>query len=127
MKTKLIGCTVFLFVVIGVILSSGHLTSFIDFTGIAFVVIAACGLSLMRYKKGDGRENFFKSLKKYAIPCGILGCLIGTIHIALHSLNTGMVNPANVFGGFGVALLTVFYGLILYFIIDALTEGKPIN
>jgi flagellar motor component MotA len=73
----------------------------------------------MKYQKGDVKSDFLTSLKRYSIPSGVIGCLIGFIQIGAN-----VSNPAQIPAGVGVAILTIFYGLILYCIIDALAEQK---
>ena len=123
MKTKIAGILIFLFGVVGAtLLGAANLGSFIHFPSIGYLLIIAGGAALIRYRKGEGKAGFFKNLKKYLIPVGILGFLTGLIQMASHNLIADTINPATLLAGFSVAVLTIFYALLLYCIIDAVVE-----
>ena len=111
-----IGLLIFLFVLVAGIFVGGSLLQFIHFPSIGFVIIASGGLALMKHRKGEGGQDFLAHLKRYAIPAGVIGCLIGLVQVGNNASNLEQI-PA----GVSVAVLTVFYGLILYCIIDAFT------
>jgi len=119
MGTRIIGLFIFLFIIIASIWLGGSLVQFVHFPSLLFVIIVSFGLALMKYQKGDGKSDFLTSLKRYSIPSGVIGCLIGFVQIGAN-----VSNPAQIPAGVGVAILTIFYGLILYCIIDALAEQK---
>lgn len=52
----------FLFIVIGSIAAGAEWTAFINIPSIGFVVLAAVGLALMKYKAGAGKAEFTKGL-----------------------------------------------------------------
>jgi flagellar motor component MotA len=114
-----IGLLIFLFVLVAGIFVGGSLLQFIHFPSIAFVIIASSGLALMRHREGEGRQDFLAHLKRYAIPAGVIGCLIGLVQLGQNASS-----PEQIPAGVSVAVLTIFYGLILYCIIDAFT-GHP--
>ncbi len=122
MKTKIAGILIFLTGVVGATLFGANLGALIHFPSIVYLLIVGGGAALIRYRKGDGKTGFFKNLKKYLIPVGILGFLTGLIQMASHHLITDTINPAILLAGFSVAVLIIFYALILYCIIDAVTE-----
>ncbi len=76
-----IGLLIFLFVLIGGIFVGGSVVQFVHFPSIGFVIIASSGLALMRHREGDGRQGFLAHLKRYLIPAGVIGCLIGLIQM----------------------------------------------
>ena len=115
------GVLLFLVGVVGSILAGQYLGSFIHIPSIVFVVVVGGGLALMRYRRGDGRVKFLESLKRYVLISGVLGCIIGVIQMASHYSKAEAFNSANIFAGFGIAVLAIFYGLIFYCIIDAFT------
>jgi len=119
MIIRIIGLFIFLFIIIASIWLGGPLGQFVHFPSLLFVVIVSFGLALMKYRKGDGRSRFMTNLKRYAIPSGVIGCLIGFVQIGAN-----VSDPSQIPAGVGVAILTIFYGLILYCIIDALAEQK---
>jgi len=118
MKTKVVGCLAFLLVLIAGFLSEGDPKIFINLPGIAFVVVAAVGLALARYRKGDGKSEIIENLKRYSILSGVIGCLIGFVQIGWHVSEPRMLPMA-----IAVPILTIIYGLILYCIFDAFTEN----
>jgi flagellar motor component MotA len=123
MKMVIEGLFVFLVVIVGSIACGPSVGFFVNFPSVIFVVGTAGGLALMKYKKGDGAVKFFKSSKKYLIIGGILGCMVGIVQMVSNcNGDSNTFNANNIFIGFGVCLLTTFYGLILYCIVDALTE-----
>ncbi len=119
MTTKITGLFIFLFIIVASIWLGSHLLQFIHLPSIGFVIILSLGLALMKYQKGNGKLSFITNLKKYSIPSGVIGCLIGIIQMC-----SNYTDPAQLPAGFSVAVLTIFYGLILYCIIDALVEQK---
>ena len=119
MVTKIIGLFIFLFIIAASIWLGGSLVQFVHFPSIGFVIILSFGLALMKYRKGDGSSSFFTNLRKYSIPSGVIGCLIGFVQ-----MGANISDPAQIPAGVGVAVLTIFYGLILYCIIDALIEQE---
>jgi flagellar motor component MotA len=119
MGIRIIGLFIFLFIIIASIWLGGPLGQFVHFPSLLFVVIVSFGLALMKYRKGDGKSVFMTSLRRYSIPSGVIGCLIGFVQIGAN-----VSDPAQIPAGVGVAILTIFYGLILYCIIDALAEQK---
>jgi flagellar motor component MotA len=119
MGIRIIGLFIFLFIIIASIWLGGSLGQFVHFPSLVFVVIVSFGLALMKYRKGNGRSGFMTNLRRYAIPSGVIGCLIGFVQIGAN-----VSDPSQIPAGVGVAILTIFYGLILYCIIDALAEQK---
>ena len=117
MKTRLVGLLIFLFVVIACIAIGGGPLRFFHLPSIGFVVFASCGLALMKHRKGDGKSGFITSIKRYSIPAGVIGCAIGLVQ-----LGQNVADPAHIPGGVAVAVLTIFYGLIFYCIVDACAE-----
>ena len=111
-----IGLLIFLFVLVAGIFPGGALLQFVHFPSIGFVIIASAGLALMRYREGDGRQDFLAHLKRYAIPAGVIGCLIGLVQVGQNASD-----PEQIPAGVSVAVLTISYGLILYCIIDTFT------
>jgi len=122
MRIKILGLLIFLFVIFSPIYIGGGPLRFVHFPSIGFVIILSSGLALIKYQKGDGKLNFITNLKKYSIPSGVIGCLIGIIQMC-----SNYTDPAQLPAGVAVAVLTIFYGLILYCIIDALAEQKQIT
>ena len=119
MGIRIIGLFIFLFIIIASIWLGGSIGQFVHYPSLIFVVIVSFGLALMKYQKGDGKSDFMTSLKRYSIPSGVIGCLIGFVQIGAN-----VSDPSQIPAGVGVAILTIFYGLILYCIIDALAEQK---
>ncbi len=119
MVTKIIGLSIFLFIIIASIWLGSHLLQFIHLPSIGFVIILSSGLAMMKYQKGNGKLSFITNLKKYSIPSGVIGCIIGIIQMC-----SNYTNPAQLPAGVAVAVLTIFYGLMLYCIIDALVEQE---
>ncbi len=111
-----VGLLMFLFVLVAGIFVGGSLFQFVHFPSIGFVIIASGGLSLMRHRKGEGRQVFLAHLKRYTIPAGVIGCLIGLVQVGQNASS-----PEQIPAGVSVAVLTIFYGLILYCIIDTFT------
>ncbi len=111
-----IGLLIFLFVLSAGIFLGGSLVQFVHFPSMGFVIIASSGLALMRHRKGDGTQDFLAHLKRYAIPTGVIGCLIGFVQ-----MGRNLSSPEHIPAGVSVAVLTIFYGLILYCIIDTFT------
>ena len=119
MGTRVFGLFIFLFIIVASIWFGGPLGQFVHFPSIGFVVIVSLGLALMKFRKGDGSSVFLSNLKRYSIPSGVIGCLIGFVQ-----MGANVSDPAKIPAGVGVAVLTIFYGLVLYCIIDALTEQE---
>ena len=120
MKTRTLGILIFLGGFIAAVAAGGNWESFVHIPSIAFIVILSGGLALINYRRGGGIVMLLKCFKKYVIPCGVLGCITGLIQMANHLDSS--TDIANMFPGFGVAFLTVLYGLILYYILNALTD-----
>ena len=120
MKTKIAGVLLFLTVVVGTVIYEGACAIFINIVILGYVAIVSVGLALIRYRKGNTKIDFFKGLKKYVIISGILAFLTGVINMASHCLDTRTFDSAAIFGGSGVAIVAVFYSLILYSLIDAI-------
>jgi len=114
-----IGSLVFLFVLVGAIFVGGDLLQFVHVPSIGFVIIASGGLALMRCRKGDRRRDFLTHLKRYSIPAGVMGCLIGLVQLGQNASS-----PEQIPAGVSVAVLTIFYGLILYCVIDTFTGHR---
>lgn len=119
MGIRIIGLFIFMFIIIASIWLGGPLGHFVHIPSLLFVVIVSFGLALMKYRKGDRRSDFMTSLKRYSIPSGVIGCLIGFVQIGAN-----VSDPSKIPAGVGVAILTILYGLILYCIIDTLAEQK---
>jgi len=111
-----VGLVIFLLVLLAGILLGGDLLQFVHFPSVGFVIIASSGLALMKHRKGESRQDFLSHLKRYAIPAGVIGCLIGFVQ-----MGQNVSDPKHIPAGVSVAVLTVFYGLILYCIIDTFT------
>jgi len=116
MKTKVMGIIVFLLGVVGAI-SLGWHEIFINIPSVMYVVLVAGGLALMRFRRGDGVAGFLKNLKRYAIVSGVLGMMTGLLQMA----SAGSFDLAGFYVGFGTSLLTVFYGIIFYCVLDTFT------
>ena len=110
---------IFVFVVaIGVaILLGPERYMFINVPTAVFVILVAGGLGLASYR-GGGLLGYIEACKKHFISAGILGTIIGTIQVL-----TIVADPSGVGIGIAVALLSVFYGVVLYCISDALVAG----
>ena len=119
MKIRMIGLLIFLVAVVGAIICGGSWASFIDPAGIAYLLLVVGGLALIRFKTAKNQTSFFVCLKRYAIISGILGFLTGFLQMASHYCSMKTFNPAQIFAGFGVAVSTIFYALILYCVLDA--------
>ena len=119
MRIKILGLLIFLFVIFSSIYIGGEPLRFVHFPSIGFVIILSSGLALIKYQKGNGKLSLITNLKKYSIPSGVIGCLIGIIQMC-----SNYTDPAQLPAGVAVAVLTIFYGLILYCIIDALAEQE---
>jgi len=117
-----IGLLIFLFVLVAGIFVGGSLLQFVHLPSIGFVIIASSGLALMRHRKGEGGQDFLGHMKRYAIPAGVIGCLIGLVQVGNNASNLEQI-PASV----SVAVLTIFYGLILYCIIDTFTGHQRVG
>ncbi len=111
-----IGLMIFLFVLVAPIFVGGGPLRFVHFPSMGFVIVASSGLALMRYRKGNGKQAFLASLKRYAIPAGVIGCLIGLVQLGQNASS-----PEHIHAGVAVAVLAILYGLILYCIIDTFT------
>jgi len=118
MKIRIIGFLIFLVGVVGAI-SCGWYDMFLNIPSAAYVALVAGGLALVKFRKGDGVAGFLKHVKRYAIVSGILGMMTGILQMASAASGTKTFELSNIFAGFGIALLTVFYGLIVYCILDA--------
>jgi len=88
---------------------------FIDIPSILIVLLVGGSLGMASYK-GGGFVGYMKACKKHFISAGILGTVIGMIQI-LQNLS----NPEHIGPGLAIALLTIFYGVILYCIADAIS------
>lgn len=119
MRIKILGLLIFLFVIFSSIYIGGEPLRFVHLPSIGFVIILSSGLALIKYQKGNGKLSLITNLKKYSIPSGVIGCLIGIIQMC-----SNYTDPAQLPAGVAVAVLTIFYGLILYCIIDALAEQE---
>ena len=117
MKTAIVGFLVFLSVVVGTILHCDESGNFIDLCGIGVVIIVAGGLALMRYRKGDTKLEIAENLKRYAIPAGLIACLIGLVNTGVHT-----IDPKTLSVSIAASILPVLYGLILYCILDTFTK-----
>jgi len=115
-KTAITGFSIFLLPIVGCIILGGDPWVFIHIPSIGFVVIAAGGLALMRYRKGQGKSAIVENFRKYVIPAGVLGCLVGFVQSCRHLSDLEKLPAA-----MGVAVLSVFYGLILYCVLDTFT------
>ncbi len=122
MKTKAAGILIFLTGVVGAIICGGSYCAFIHFPSIGYLLLVAGGLALIRYKTVKNQTNFFVCLKRYVIVAGVLGFLTGFVQMAVHFRGMETFTPAAMWGGFSIAVLTIFYALILYCILDAVTE-----
>lgn len=114
-----IGLLVFLLVLVAGIFPGGNLLQFVHFPSIGFVIIASGGLAVMRHRRGEGIQDFLAHVRRYSIPAGVIGCLIGLVQLGQNASS-----PEQIPAGVSVAVLTIFYGLILYCIIDTFTGAK---
>ena len=115
---KIIGLLLFAVVIIGsIILSGDSLEGYIHIPCIAIVVGSAAGLAIIRHKKGDNFSRFLQNAKRYVIHTGVLGTIIGFIIMGTR-LSVADYGP-----GSAVAFLSIFYGLIIYCLLDAF-EGR---
>ena len=87
---------------------------FVHIPSAVFVVGVAGALGLASYKDG-GLIAFIGCTRKFFIPVGITGTLIGVIQM-LQNLK----DYAEIGSCLAVAFLTVFYGVICYCIADAI-------
>lgn len=130
-KTYFISLILLLVVVaFGVILGGADVTAYIDFPSMVIIVLPVIFVLLSAYSAGDiGRafsrpfaddagleellqaENIFKSMRKTMWFAGAIGFFIG--NIAMLSL----LITENYFSGFAVAVLVLFYALILDLIV----------
>jgi len=124
MKTITIGLLLILLSIGGAIAFGANWEFFINFPSAAIIVLIAGGLTLMRYRKGESLVNILASVKKYCLLSGFIGCMIGMLQVAFSFHGRDTFNIPGIFVGFGTCLLCVFYGLILYCIIDAIQLKK---
>ena len=113
--TFVLGAAIFCAIIAIVLLFSGTFMAFIDIPSGLFVIGGAGALGLAGYKKKTGFIAYIKQCRKSLIPVGILGTVTGLILI-LQNLS----DPANIGQGMAIALLTVFYSIILYCVATSL-------
>jgi flagellar motor component MotA len=113
-----LGVSVFLMVLVFAIFAGGGPQSFVHFVSAIFVLATAGGLGLAGYR-GNGFVEYIASFKKHLIPCGVLGIVIGVIQM-LRNLS----DPESFGAGLAVALLTLFYSLIVYGICEAFVNAN---
>ena len=95
-----------IFVVLGVILS-GTLWSFpVDRTIQAF--FDACSIEVVDEERAKQGYKVFQSMAEYALGGGILGTVIGLVKMLKDMSDPTAIGPA-----MAVALLTIFYGVLL--------------
>jgi hypothetical protein len=127
MKMGTIGVLVFL---VGFLLPisshwcGGNLPAFIHIPSLLYVTVLPASLAMVKYRKGGDKSKLLNSFKRYLIPCGVMGTLTSVIQMASAYLKAGTLNPVNLLAGFSVAVLTILYALVLYCVIDVLTEQK---
>ena len=110
---------IFVFMVgtgVAILLGPGKLM-FIHIPTVIFVIPVAGGLGLASYR-GGGLLRYIEACKKHFISAGILGMIIGTVHATAN-----LANLSTILIGITVALLSAFYGAVLYCISDALVAG----
>ena len=113
-----LGVSVFFMVLVFVIFAGGGPQSFVHFISALFVLATAGGLGFAGYR-GNGFVGYIASFKKHLIPCGLLGIVIGVIQM-LRNLS----DPESFGAGLAVALLTLFYSLILYGICESFVNAN---
>jgi len=117
---KTIGLIIFLFFAVFYPMNrAGMLMMIADPIPMVFLVGAAGGLGLMRYSKGDGIAKVCKSLKVYLILCGLILTLVSAIIVCWNRTDWAGSGPA-----FAIAILPIFYGLILSCITSAFEASK---
>ncbi len=117
MNTKLLaflGLVIFASLVIGSIALGRSGLVFVRIPSAVFVVGVAGALGLASYK-GGGIVAYIACCKRFCIPAGITGTLIGVVQM-LQNIS----DYAQIGAYLGVAFLGVFYGVICYCIADAI-------
>lgn len=112
--TAILGIIVFMVAIVGAIKMGGRIMTFIFIPAGFLVVLVAGGLGLACYR-GGGLLGYAEACKKHFISAGILGTIIGIIQMLAH-----LEDPSAWGRGAAVALLSVFYGVVLYCISDVL-------
>lgn len=114
------GALLFLFALLAAILTAGMvLTNFLDAASLLFVLLSGAGLALLASAKNLSWRQFFSNMRVTSLIGGGLCTLIGIINFSFnaHSL------PADAFApSIAVALLGLFYGVILCGLSIALTK-----
>ncbi len=87
---------------------------FIHIPSAMIVLGVAGGLGLATYK-GGGIIAFIDCAKRFCIPAGVIGAMIGIIQM-LQNLK----DPDQLGSGMAVALLTAFYGVVCHCVADAI-------
>ena len=120
MKTRIIGILLFHAIIIYAVSSKTGIKNFIDPATLLFIIIAAGGLTLMKYRKGCDIFELLTSLKRYLILAGVIAGIIGFIIIVLNVDNWNAIGPA-----VGITLLSILYALMLYCVVDTFIEKNP--
>jgi hypothetical protein len=83
------------------------------------VLVLAGGLTLISYRKGIGRNRILLRLKKYLIFSGCFWALVGAIQLFRYYQEITLETVQKLIPGFSVVLLTLFFGYIFAYILDA--------
>jgi len=114
MRTRIAGLVLFLLALGLYMLAGGPPERFVYLPGLVIIVFCTAGLTLMRYKKGDGNQKILKDIRKNLILSSLLAPFISFIDV-LHHID---LFPFM----FGQCLIAPLYGLILYCIIDTFID-----
>lgn len=112
--TFVLGMFIFFFLIVGSIALGRSGLVFVHIPSVVFVIVGAGALGLTTYK-GGGLIAFIGCCKRYCIPAGVLGAMIGVIQMLVCLKDVEALRP-----GIAICLLTVFYGVICYCLADAI-------
>ena len=109
------GLTIFISLIYSILFFEANPRMFFHFPSLIYVVFAGASLGLACFR-GGGFLKYIKACKKHFLSAGIL---VTVIRITVFAQN--LSNPESFGFGTAVALLAVYYGIILYCIADAIT------
>ena len=113
--TFILGAVIFCAIIVTVLFFSGTFRGFIDMPSGLFVIGGAGALGLAGYKKRTGFIAYIDQCRKYLVPVGILGTFTGVI-----MMMQNLSDLSSIGHGMAIALLTVFYSIILYCVATSL-------